>query len=188
MSRFFYKYYYLGVPQYRLSAGPSESGFMAGERTADPPVPLDGPALELTDTDIGKGIMVFDRSLTWLKGRFPRVPITIAYVPSALSIYPLTGARYRYSIEPSEEDRSDWATPAQIARNSDLLCNLVRDTSARLEVGFLDTRPPLREAASKELLHGPMDWVHFNAQGYRALGHAIAGNAELAAVDRCDKL
>jgi lysophospholipase L1-like esterase len=187
MSRFFYKHYYLGVDPYHYHFDPGGSGILVAGRTIDAPAPLDGPALEISDADVRKGIMVFDRSLAWLKSRFPRIPITVAYIPTALSVYHLTGSRYRYSVEPRDDGKSDWASADQIARNSDLLCNLVRDVSARLEVGFLDTRPPLREAASKELLHGPEDWVHFNAQGYRAVGEAIAGRADLGAVDRCGK-
>jgi lysophospholipase L1-like esterase len=185
MTRFFYKYYYVGVDPYQHGFVPGGSGLLVAGRTIDAPAPLDGPAIEISDADIRKGIVVFDRSLAWLKARFPQVPITVAYVPTALSIYHLTGSSYRYSIEPRDDGKSDWATAAQIARNSELICNLVRDASARLQVGFLDTRPALRAAASKELLHGPMDWVHFNTQGYRALGQALAGRIDLAGVDGC---
>jgi lysophospholipase L1-like esterase len=185
MSRFFYKYYYLGVDPYHKQYVPGGSTFRIGEQTIDAPAPLDGPALEVADAGISAGIMVFDRSLAWLKARFPAVPITAVYVPTALSIYQLTGARYRYSIEPREENRSDWATADQIARSSDRLCGLVRDATVRHGVGFLDTRPGLREAASQRVLHGPVDWVHFNEQGYRALGGILAGRTDLARVDPC---
>jgi hypothetical protein len=187
MSRFFYKYYYLGVDPYRQEKAATHGGssMQVGEESIDAPAPLDGPALELADADIRAGITVFDRSLAWLKARFPAVPITVVYVPTALSIYQLTGASYRYSIEPREENRSDWATVAQIARNSDLLCGLVRDATVRHGVGFLDTRPGLREAAAQRVLHGPVDWVHFNEQGYRALGGILAGRTDPASVDTC---
>jgi hypothetical protein len=69
--------------------------------------------------------------------------------------------------------------------NSDLICNLVRAASARHGVGFLDTVPALRVAASTELLHGPVDWAHFNAQGYRALGRALVARS-VAAIDACE--
>jgi hypothetical protein len=185
MSRFFYKYYYVGVDPYRKQYVPGGSGIQVGEQAVDAPAPLDGPALEVAEADIRSGIMVFDRSLAWLRARFPAVPITVVYVPTALSIYRLTSASYRYSIEPREENRSDWATVEQIARNSDLLCGQVRDATVRHGAGFLDTRPGLREAASQRVLHGPVDWVHFNEQGYRALGGILAGRTDLARVDPC---
>jgi lysophospholipase L1-like esterase len=184
MSRFFYKYY-TGPDPYRVQYTPGGSGLLVGDNTIDAPAPLDGPAIEVGDADIRTGIMVFDRSLSWLKARFPAVPITVAYVPTALSIYRLTGPTYRYSIEPRDDGKSDWATVTQIARNSDLICNLVRAASARNDVGFFDTRPALREAATRQLLHGPVDWVHFNAQGYQALGRALAGRIDDPGVGAC---
>ena len=186
MSRFFYKYYYVGVDPYQHQHTPGGSGIRVAGGTIDAPAPLDGPAIELSDADIRSGMAVFDRSLSWLKARFPHVPITVTYVPTALSIYQLTGPSYRYSIEPRDDGKSDWATVAQIARNSDLICNLVRAASARHDVGFLDTRPALREAASRQLLHGPVDWVHFNEQGYRALGRTLASRVDPARVDPCN--
>ena len=185
MTRFFYKYYYLGVDPFQHEFPPGGSEILVGGRSIDAPAPLDGPALEVSDADIHGSMTVFDRSLAWLKARFPQVPITVAYVPTALSVYRLTGSRYRYSIEPRDDGKSDWATPAQIARNSDLICSLVQAASVGHGVGFLDTRPTLRAAASTEMLHGPVDWVHFNAQGYRALGRALVGGSDVAAVAAC---
>jgi lysophospholipase L1-like esterase len=184
MSRFFYKYY-TGTDPYRVQYTPGGSGLLIGASTIDAPAPLDGPAIELSEAAIRSGIMVLDRSLSWLKARFPAVPITVVYVPTTLSIYHLTGPSYRYSIEPRDDGKSDWATVAQIARNSDLLCNLVRAASASNDVGFFDTRPALRDAATTQLLHGPVDWVHFNAQGYRALGQALADRVDNPGVDAC---
>lgn len=186
MTRFFYKYYYVGADPYRLQYQPGGSGMLVGEDTIDAPAPLDGPAIEVGDKDLRLGIAVFDRSLSWLKARFPRVPITVVYVPTALSIYHLTSPAYRYSIEPRDDGKSDWATAAQIAGNSDRLCKLVQAASTQNGVDFLDSRPGLREAASKKLLHGPVDWVHFNEQGYRALGGLLAGRVDLTRVDPCN--
>jgi lysophospholipase L1-like esterase len=185
MSRFFYKYYVLGIDPYQVHPLPGDSGLRIAGATIEAPGPLDGPAIEVNDVDIREGVTVFDRSLAWLKARFPQVPITVTYIPTALSVYQLTGATYRYSIEPRDDGKSDWATVAQIARNSDMLCDLVRAASVRHNVSFFDSRPALREAGSKQLLHGPNDWVHFNAAGYRALGQALAGRIDLAGVDAC---
>jgi lysophospholipase L1-like esterase len=43
----------------------------------------------------------------------------------------------------------------------------------------------LRQAATKQLVHGPVDWVHFNEQGYRALGRALADRGDSQSVDAC---
>jgi len=185
MARFFYQYYVVGTDPFRYQHTPGGNRILVGEDTIDAPAPLDGPALELSDESIRSGMLVFDRSLAWLKARFPSVPITVVYIPTMLSIYHLTGPVYRYAIQPRDDGKSDTATVAQISRNSDLICNLVREASARHQVGFFDTRPRLREAAAARLLHGPIDWVHFNEPGYRALGGLLADRMEDARVDPC---
>jgi hypothetical protein len=185
MARFFYQYYVVGVDPFGYKHTPGGNRLLVGEDTIDAPAPLDGPALEFSDEEIGAGMMVFDRSLAWLRARFPDVPITVVYIPSILSIYHLTGPRYRYAIQPRDEGKSDWATAAQIARNTDLICNLVRSASARHRAGFFDARPGLREAAATRLLHGPIDWEHFNEQGYRTLGALLADRIDDAGVDPC---
>jgi hypothetical protein len=185
MARFFYQYYVVGVDPFGYKHTPGGNRLLVGEDTIDAPAPLDGPALELSDEEIGAGMMVFDRSLAWLRARFPDVPITVVYIPSILSIYHLTGPRYRYAIQPRDDGKSDWATAAQIARNTDLICNLVRNASARHRAGFFDARPGLREAAATRLLHGPIDWEHFNEQGYRTLGALLADRIDDAGVDPC---
>lgn len=185
MARFFYEYYVAGVDPFGYQYTPGGNRLLVGEDTIDAPAPLDGPAVEVSDEDIGAGMMVFDRSLAWLRARFPNVPITVVYIPTIVSIYHLTGPAYRYAIQPRDEGKSDWATVAQITRNSDLLCNLVRSASSRHQAGFFDTRPGLREAAATRLLHGPIDWEHFNEQGYRALGRLLAGRMDHARVDPC---
>ncbi len=185
MVRFFYQYYVVGIDPFRYEHTPGGNRILVSEDTIDAPAPLDGPALELSDNSIRSGMLVFDRSLAWLKARFPSVPITVVYIPTMLSIYHLTGPVYRYAIQPRDDGKSDTATVAQISRNSDLICNLVREASARHQVGFFDTRPRLREAAAARLLHGPIDWVHFNEPGYRALGGLLADRMEDARVDPC---
>jgi lysophospholipase L1-like esterase len=46
-------------------------------------------------------------------------------------------------------------------------------------------RPALREAAAGALIHGPRDWNHFNAVGYRVLGEALARTVDESASTEC---
>jgi hypothetical protein len=184
MGRFFHLYYVARVDPFFKPVSHGR-GIVVGEDKIDPPVVMEGPALELSDESIRAGMTVFDRSLAWLRTSFPNVPVTVVHVPAALSIYRLNDTSYRYSIEPRDEGRSGWASAAQIGRNSDFLCDEVRVASLRHGVGFLDTRPVLRQVAATRLLHGPIDWTHFNAQGYQVLGTALAGRNDPTIVDSC---
>jgi hypothetical protein len=53
-------------------------------------------------------------------------------------------------------------------------------------IGFIDTRPTLRAAASATPLHGPRDCNHLNESGYRALGTYLAPRIAGPASDNCD--
>ena len=79
------------------------------------------------------------------------------------------------------------AATERVATSSDLTCALVREASVRHRVGFVDARPPLRQAAATEVIHGPRDWEHFNKIGYRVFGEVLARRLpELDRVDSCE--
>jgi hypothetical protein len=130
----------------------------------------------MTDAEILDAMRVLDRSLAWLRHRFPAVPVTVAYLPGALSVY-------RFEHDPvGNYSRPggggfipiDAVSLAAIARTSDFVCRHVRETSIANGAAFIDTRPALREAATTQLIHGPRDWHHYNRAGYTVLGKAIA--------------
>jgi hypothetical protein len=139
--------------------------------------PLEGPAIDVGDKDIEAGIVVLDRSLAWLRKRFPQAAITVVYIASPLALYHHVGSDVGYgSRMPAEQ-----ALP-----RSRQICGLVRAASMQAQVGFLDTGPALRAAASIQTIHGPNDWHHFNAIGYRILGTALAHRLpEPTKVDDC---
>jgi hypothetical protein len=66
------------------------------------------------------------------------------------------------------------------------ICEKIREVSIAQGIGFIDTRPALRAAASARPLHGPRDWNHLNESGYRALGTYLARQIAAPASDHCD--
>jgi hypothetical protein len=141
---------------------------VAGRRVGAPA--LQGPALNFATAGIERAMPVLGQSLAWITERLPRVPITVVYLPSPLSVYRHAGDTVAYQLraEPST------AVPAaRVTEHSDLICSMVRAVSVRRQVGFLDTRPALRAAAATTVIHGPRDWYHFNEAGYRVLGNLI---------------
>jgi hypothetical protein len=91
---------------------------------------------------------VLDRSLSWLKGRFPDIPTMVVYIPSPASIY-----RFATDEVVTSQGRSQnlSASVAQIAKRSDLICDLARDAGLRL----LQMHQTARERRS----HAGMDVV-----------------------------
>jgi hypothetical protein len=184
MTRLLYRYYRYGSQSTPEPPGPNV--LRVAGRVVNGPAGMEAPALEVDRKDIDTGMKVFERSLRWLRQRFPNVPITVVYIPAALSMYQLDGTTYVFPHEPREAGRSGQTTPAAIARNSNLLCNLVRAVAMNYGAGFLDTRPELRRAAASRVLHGPIDWIHFNRDGYQILGEILAKRMDdTQRVDTC---
>ena len=137
---------------------------MVGEEVVAVPR-LEGPAIDIGGKDLEAGIAVLDRSLVWLRERLPHAAITVVYIASPRALY--------RHVEP-DVGYGSGIRAEQILPRSRQICGLVRAASMRAQVGFLDTGPALREAASIEPIHGPTDWRHFNATGYRILGTALS--------------
>ncbi len=141
-----------------------------------------GASIGHDDPDVAAAITVFDRSLAWLRKRLPHSKITVVYIPAPLSIYYRLGqVGYDYS------NFTRGYTAEQAIPRSHMVCGSIRAATMRAQVGFADAGPALHAAALSGPIHGPRDWVHFNARGYRALGKMLALRlADPAAVDPCE--
>jgi hypothetical protein len=158
---------------------------------------LSVPSVGLSDERIDAGVLVFERSLMWLRRKFPDVPTTLVYIPSPGATYRHAGAHViSHDIYVPVTDASQIGKETVIDgkvfpvtavyANSNKICEKIRAASLAQGVGFIDTRPALRAAASEKPLHGPRDWNHLNENGYRALGTYLAGRIDAPAADRCD--
>jgi hypothetical protein len=178
MARFLYEYYTGQVDPPSLARSHPNAVLIGGHIV--PSSTLEGPpGFDYSAQDIAAAMLVFERSLLWLHKRFPRASITVVYIPSPLALYRLAGPEVLVGAHRVASD--------QLARESERICNMVRDITAREQVGFLDPGPALREAASTRAIHGPIDWYHFNKDGYRVFGEALARRLpEPAKVDGCD--
>ncbi len=160
--------------------------FILAQSEIDAASGLQGPALELDDARLAKGLEVFDRSLAWLAQSFKGRQISVVYIPSPLAIYRLGGETVTHIVEPMVAQVLAVAPVERVARHSDRICAAIRAAALRHAVGFHNTRAPLRKAAETTLLHGPLDWNHFNETGYRLLGALIAKRLDnVARVDEC---
>ncbi len=62
-------------------------------------------------------------------------------------------------------------------KQSDWMEQQIQQISVEEKVAFIDTRPAIRKAVGaiheSPLLHGPLDWNHFNQAGYQALAESV---------------
>ena len=146
------------------------NSFVINGTATDAPGMLQGPSLELSEDEMRAGALVFDRSLHWLRQRFPNTPTTVFYIPSPLAIYRHAGVvSLRAHTGPEMK-----FPPGFVEERSDLSCALIRQSALGNRIGFVDARPALRAAASRRFIHGPIDWSHLNEAGYRTLGSFVA--------------
>jgi GDSL-like lipase/acylhydrolase family protein len=151
---------------------------------AYPAPALQKPPFELPSAGIENALMVFDISLAWLKRNFPDSTITMVYLPSPAAIY-------RHADE-TIDTYTDWplntvrtATVGDIDAASQRTCEQIRTLTMAQGVRFLDLRPALRAAGTKQLIHGPRDWNHFNEAGYRVLGATLVQMLDDTASTAC---
>jgi len=134
---------------------------------------LQGPALELSDSDMDVSLAVFDACLAELASRpeFARARKVVVYLPSPLSCYDLATDTVHVQRATPGENRF----PAKLARTrGDHIAAAVRDSALAHGLDFIDPRPALREEARKGFIHGPRDWKHYNRIGYTVLAKAVA--------------
>jgi len=144
---------------------------VAGQ-TVQLPANLQSPALELTRPEVERAVLVFERSLVFLRQLLPGTPVLVAYLPSPLSSYRLLGPEV--SIQRYMMDRATRYPAQRVAEYSYAICLLIRAATISEGAGFLDLRPAIRAASARDVLHGPRDFKHFNGKGMEALGQAVA--------------
>ena len=150
--------------------------------------PHAAPALQKPPAEMDAGardaaLMVFDVSLEWLRRNFS-APVTVVYLPSPAAIYRHAEASVDvYTRWPLNEVQAMPATKIYAA--SQRTCGQIRELTLARGARFLDTRPALRAAAANAVIHGPRDWNHFNAAGYRVLGEELARTIDDRASTEC---
>lgn len=137
------------------------------------PVPgaLQGPALELEPEEVHAALTVTEAGLAWLRRALPGTPITVVLLPSVLTSYLPASDSVTVQIY---HDGDEVQPAADVAAQSDLICRELSAVAARQGVRFVDARPALRAAGQDALIHGPLDWRHFNRAGYTRLGETVA--------------
>jgi hypothetical protein len=167
MTKFLFQHHVQGIS---FEAGPGHDNalIVAGEQVPAPR--LHGPELAFSDNQVLDAMRVFERSLAWLRRRFPEVPITVVYVPAPASIYTFAAE----AVATAQGRQPATTTSAtQVAMRSDLMCDLLRAAARAHGAAYVDARPALRQAAATRLLHGPVDWSHFNKVGHTILAEIV---------------
>jgi hypothetical protein len=173
MAAFLYRYYVGGLMiPYCGELTPKTNRITVGGQTMTAPA-FQGPATWLDDHWIRVSMTVLERSLAWLRGQFPEVPVTVVYIPSPLATYAHADDSLTWCHAPTEVGST---SASEVARHHDLVRELVARTSAEKGADFLDATPAIRAAAAEKYIHGTRDRDHLNETGYRVLGGFVAAH------------
>jgi GDSL-like Lipase/Acylhydrolase family len=153
------------------SADPPNVVEVAGQ-AMELPANLQSPAMELTRPELERAVLVYERSLAFLRKLLPDTPVLVVYLPSPLSSYRLLGPEV--SIQRYGTDRATRYPKERAAEYSNAICLLIRAATIGHGADFLDLRTAIRVASTHGILHGPRDFKHFNRKGMEALGQAVA--------------
>jgi len=144
---------------------------IVGHRVHLVPLNPQSAAAELTG-DLTVGLQVFYDSVLALREYLPGTPITIVYLPSVVTPYSWQDP---VQVEAYHTDKPVFTNARDNEDHSRRIRQSIGDFAIRNDFGFVDTTAQLQSAARTELVHGPRDWRHFNALGYRIVADTLAG-------------
>ena len=138
-------------------------------RPQELPGGLQSPGMDIESSDWDPAVLVFERSLAYLRALLPETPVIVVYIPSPLSSYRLISPDVSF-----QAPKAGLSPKERIPENSDQMCQMIRAATISQGAGFLDVRPVIRAGTAHDVLHGPRGFEHFNRKGYEILGKAVA--------------
>ncbi len=130
---------------------------------------LQVPPIALHDSEIDTSMKIFEQTLRQIKKRWPDTKFGLVYIPAVGTVYQVVSE----TINIYDKERGKNYSAALLLPSSDATCRLVRRITVEQGISFLDARAAIRQAAQQDFLHGPVDWLHFNEDGYRVLADEI---------------
>lgn len=135
------------------------------------PIPdgISAPPIEMPTETFETSVQFLASVVGNVRTRFPTARISLVYLPAVSTTYRFTSPVINFY-----QQSADHHTPASLLTFSDGLCQRVRGIAEQNGIGFDDARAPIAAAGRQQILHGPLDWSHFNEAGYRALAGDLA--------------
>ena len=137
--------------------------------------PIQGASLHLTEDEIKTAIEIFFESMKYIQAWSGDKKIKIVYIPSAISSYmwnePIVFFyRNHYAGFKTTNNKAN-------NLNSTFIRKQIKNFSINNNIEFLDTTSEVFKNGEKLVLHGPLDWGHFNERGYKVISNFIIENS-----------
>ena len=141
--------------------------------------PLQSAAVVLSKEEITTALKIFFQSIKYLRDWSEVKSITILYIPSPISCYD-----WKNPIAFEFKDPIVGGYGNEIKRTSNKTNNLksvfirnkISEFAEENDFYFLDTTNYIIKLGKNRILHGPLDWHHFNSAGYKYTSNFITKN------------
>ena len=127
------------------------------------PIRPQSAAMELKD-DIRKALDVTFAALSNLNKNFISTQITLIYLPSIVTSYEWEEP---ISVHIYQSDGELLVTNSANTERSLLIRNSIRKFSKLNKFKFLDLTEVMKKAGREKFIHGPLDFLHLNEDGYK---------------------
>ncbi len=139
------------------------------------PDKLQSPALELNSAETELGFLAFRKSLEYLKSFFNKSQIIVVYIPSAIESYARVSQKISVTnLRTKNKHIEEIHTSSKLVQRSNEIADRVKKITISFGLAFIDIRTDIRAASTQQLIHGPIDWLHFNRKGYEVLAQSIS--------------
>lgn len=135
--------------------------------------PLSGASLNLTKDEISLALEIFKDSIKFLKSWSKIDNISIVYIPSPITSY-TWNEPINYQISGTIEVRH--VTNEKNKINNIFIRKIIKEFSENNEIQFLDLTDHIIKISENKILHGPLDWLHLNYDGYKSAASYIIEN------------
>ena len=135
------------------------------------PGAIQSAATELSEEELASSFGVVEKVITLLKKNHPKADIEVLYLPSVASSYQFDDLKIQtYQKGPSRITGNE-NTQRSLAIKA-LFKNLCSD---RGQCSFCDASKAIQDATEAgAVVHGPLDWKHFNKLGYELVSQAYS--------------
>lgn len=136
--------------------------------------PIQGAAIHLSDLEISVALKIFFESVKYIKNWSKINNIYIVYLPSTITSYEWNEPIVFFHRNYYEGKKT--TTNKRNNLNSILIRNKIKIFSQKNNIKFIDTTDNIIEKGKNTVLHGPLDWAHFNYTGYKIISKYIIEN------------
>ena len=159
-------------PFFGQSGEPKPSGAVnrlrVGGQEQYAPNRMQSPGVGMTSRQVDEGVAVFRHALAYARRALPKTRIFVVYIPAPLSCYDIVSDSVHVNVGPKRMHPA-----GEVERMHLRIRDAVHEAVRAQDVDWIDATPRVRQACEERLLHGPVDWQHFNKTGYETLTGAI---------------